>query len=68
MLDDTLVELEAATLDHLGAARMAAVEHGNVVLLGHRIHGVHEAEEVLLDINVLLSVCRKQDVMPGLKT
>ena len=46
---------------------MAAVEDGHVVALGYGIDGVEEAQEVLLGVDVLLAVCRQQDVLTFLE-
>ena len=56
MLDDTLVELEAAGCKAVAAARMTAVEDGHVVLLCHLVDGGEEGEEVLLGVDVLFAV------------
>ena len=42
---------------------MAAVEDGHIVLLGHLVDGVEEAQEVLLRVDVLLAVGAQQDVL-----
>ena len=63
MLDDALVELEAACLQAFAAAGVAAVEDGHVVLLGHLVDGVEQAQEVLLSVYVLLAMCAQQDVL-----
>ena len=63
VLDDTWVELEATRLETLATTRMAAIKDGHVVLLGHLVDGCEETQEVLLCINVLLSVGAQQDVL-----
>lgn len=55
--DDALIELEAALLDALAAARVAAVQNGYVVLVGHGVHGIEQALEVSLGVDVLLAMC-----------
>ena len=47
---------------------VAAVEDGHVVLLGHLINGVEEAEEVLLRVDVFLAVGGEKDVLAFFKT
>ena len=63
MLDDALIELETACLQAFAAAGMAGVEDGHIVLLGHLVDGVEQAQEVLLGVNVLLAVGAQQDVL-----
>ena len=63
VLDHPLVQLEAGLLQTLFAAGMAAVQHGQVVLLRHFIDGRKEAYEVLLRVDVLLPVGGKQNVL-----
>ena len=60
--DHALVQLKAALLDALAAARMAAVQYGHSVLLRHCVHGREQADEVLLGVDVLLAVGAEQDV------
>lgn len=62
VLDDTPVKLEAASLKTLSGSRMAAVEDWHIILLGHLVDCVEEAEEILLSINVLLTVSAEEDV------
>ena len=63
VLDHPLVQLEAGLLQTLFAAGMAAVQHGQVVLLRHFIDGRKEAYEVLLRVDVLLPVGGEQNVL-----
>ena len=63
VLDHPLVQLEAGLLQTLFAARMAAVQHGHVVLLRHLVDGSKEAYEVLLRVDVFLPVGGKQNVL-----
>ena len=63
VLDDALVQLEAAGLQALAAAGVAAVEDGHVVLLGHLVDGGEQAQEVLLGVNILLAVGAEKDVL-----
>lgn len=62
--DDARIEPEAALLQFLARARMAAVEDRHVVLFRDGVDGVEEAEEVLLRVDVLLAVGREKDVFP----
>ena len=62
VLDDALIELEAAGLQAFAAAGVAGVQDGHVVLLGHLVDGIEQAQEVLLGVNVLLAVGAQQDV------
>ena len=68
VLDDALVELESAGFEALAGARMATVEDGHVVLLGHLVDGIEERQEVLLGVNVLLAVGGQQDIFPLFKS
>lgn len=63
VLDDTWVQLEATRLKTLAATRMTAVEDRHVVLLSHGVDGVEETEEVLLRIDVLLSMRAQQYIL-----
>ena len=47
---------------------MATVKDRHIVLLCHLIDGGEEAQEVLLSINILLTVCREEDVLTLLQT
>ena len=67
MLDDALVELKAALLQPLAAARMAGVEDRHIVLFGHLVDGSKERGEVLLGVDILLTVGGEQDVFAFLK-
>ena len=68
VLDDARVKLESRSLQTLAGARVAAVEDGHIVLLGHRIDGGEEREEVLLGINVFLTVGGEKNVATFLQT
>ena len=68
VLDDALVELEAAGGKAVAAARVARVEDGHVVLLGHAVDGGEEAQEVLLGVDVFFAVGGEQDIAPFLQT
>ena len=59
VLDHAGVKLEAALLQALAAARVAAVEDGHVVALGHAVDGGEEALEVALGVDILLAVGRE---------
>ena len=61
--DYARIEFEAALLQALAAARMAAVEDGHVVALGDGVDGVEEAQEVFLGVDVFLAVGAQQDVL-----
>ena len=63
VLDHPLVQLESGLLQTLPTARMAAVEHGHVILLRHFIDGRKEAYKVLLRVDILLPVGGKQNVL-----
>ena len=56
------VEFESALFKAFARARMAAVEDGHVVLLGHGVDGVEERQEVLLGVNILLAMSRQQNI------
>ena len=62
VLDDARVELEAGGRQALAGAGVAGVQDRHVVLLGHRVDGIEQTQEVLLRVDVLLSVCAQQDV------
>ena len=62
MLDDALVELEAAGCKAVARTRMAAVEDRHIVFLCHFVDGIEEREEVLLCVDILFSVGREQDI------
>lgn len=64
---DTFVKFEAGCFETLAAAGMTAIKNGHVVFLSHGVDGVEEGEEILLGVNVLLTVCRQQDVFPFLE-
>ena len=61
--DDTRVELEAARLQPLPGARVAAVEDGHVILRRHLVDGIEQAQEVLFRVDVLLAVGAQEDVL-----
>ena len=67
VLDDAGVELEAGGLQALAGARVATVQNRHVVLLCHLVNRVEEREEVLLRVDVLLTVGAEQDVLPLLQ-
>lgn len=56
------VKFESCSLEPVARARMATVEDGHVVLLGHCIYRIEKAEEIFLRIDVLLPVGRQQYV------
>ena len=47
---------------------MAAVEDGHVVLPGHRIDCIEEAQEVLFGVDVLLAMGGQKDILPFLES
>ena len=67
MLDYARIELEPGGLEALPAARMAAVQDGHIVLLGHLIDGNKERQEVLLRVDVLLAMGAQEDILPLLQ-
>ena len=62
MLDDALVELETAGCKTIARTRVATVENRHVVFLCHFVDGIEEREEVLLCVDILLTVGREQDI------
>lgn len=50
------IKLEARGLKTVAAAGMAAVENRHVILFGHCVDRIEEAEEVLLRVDVLFAV------------
>ena len=60
--DDALIKLEAALVKSVSASRMAGVENGHIVLFCDAVDGTEEREEVLLGIDIFLSVCREEYV------
>ena len=68
MLDYTRVKLEAACCKAVARAWVAAVENRHIVFLCHFVDGVEERHEVLLCVDILLAVGRKEDVFAFLKT
>ena len=58
VLDDTFVQLEAAGLQTLAAARMAGIENRHIVFLSHLVNSREEAQEILFGIDILLAVSR----------
>ena len=68
VLDDALIKLESFLFDHFLRARMAAVEHRHIVGACHLIYCIHQREEILLDVNVLLSMSREENVFALLQS
>ena len=68
MLDYPWVKLEAAGCEAVAAARVAAVEDWHIVFLSHRVDGVEQAQEVLLCVDVFLTVSAQQDVAAFFQT
>ena len=61
--NDARIELEAARLQPLPGARVAAVEDGHIILRRHLVDGIEETQEVLLRVDVLLAVRAQEDVL-----
>ena len=62
VLDYARIKLEAGGRQTLAGAGVAGVQDRHVVLLGHGVDGVEQAQEVLLRVDVLLTVSAQQDV------
>ena len=75
MLDDARVQLDPSTglrirqggLQPFTGARVAAVEDGHVILLGHLVDGVEQGQEVLFRVDVLFPMGAQEDVLPLLQ-
>ena len=63
VLNHARVELEAGGFQPLPGARVAGVEDRHIVLRGHLVDGVEEAQEVLFGVDVLLAVGAQEDVL-----
>ena len=63
VLNDSLIKLETTGFEALAAAGMATVEDGHVVFLSHGVDGIEEAEEVLLRVDVFLTMRTEQYVL-----
>lgn len=50
------IKLKSGSLKAVAAAGMAAVENRHIILLGHCVDRIEEAEEVLLRVDVLFAV------------
>ena len=76
VLDDAAVETDPSLwlrmtggqLQALAAARVAGIQDGHIVLLGHLVDGVEEAEEVLFGVDVFLAVGAQKNVFSLLET
>ena len=68
LTDDTWVEDEAALLKAVTAAWVAAVEDRHVVFFCHFVDGCEKADEVLLGVDILLSMSTQQNIPSFLKT
>ena len=68
VLDDTLVKHEAALLQTLPAAGMTGVKDGHIVLFGHFVDCSEQRGDVLLCVDVLLTVGREQDILSLFQT
>ena len=62
------VELKARGLEPVAAARMAAVKDWHIVLLGHGVYRIKEAQEVFLSVDVLLAVGAEENIMSFLQS
>ena len=62
VLDDAPIELEAGGGEAVARARVAAVEDGHIVFLGHTVDGVEEGAEVGVSVDVFLAVGAQEDV------
>ena len=62
------IKLKPGSLKTVAAAGMAAVENRHVILLGHSVDRIKEAEEVLFRVDVLFAVSAQQDVVSLLQT
>ena len=67
VLDDAGVEFEAGGFEALAGAWVAGVQDWHVVLLRHLVDSIKQRQEVLLRVDVLLAVSRKQDILTLLK-
>ena len=68
VLDDTLVKHEAALLQTLAATGMAGVKDGHIILLRHLINCIEQGSEVLLRVDILFPMGRKQDILSLFQT
>lgn len=68
MLYHAAIEFEAGLLKTFAAAWMAAVENRHVVLLSDGVDGIEKREEVLLGVNIFLTVCAEQYILAFFKT
>ena len=62
VLNHTSVELKTAALQLLSAARVAGVQNGHIIRFRHFVDCGKQTFEVPLGIDVLLAVCRKQNI------
>ena len=67
VLNDARVQLEARSLQALAGTRMAGIQNGHIVLLGHLVDGVKQRQKVLLGVDVLLAVGAQKNVLSFLK-
>ena len=63
VLDDARVQLEAGGLKALAGTGMAGIQDRHIVLLCHLVDSVEQRQEVLLSVDVLLTMSRKQNVL-----
>ena len=67
VLDDARVKLEAAGLQALARARVAAIENRHIILLRHLVDCVEKRQEVLLRVDILLAMGAQKNVLPFLQ-
>lgn len=68
MLNYTRIELEATGCETIAAAWVATVEDRHIVFLCHSIDGIEKTQEVLLGVNVFLTVSAEEDVFALLQS
>ena len=68
LADHARIEDKAAFLKTITAAWVAAVENRHVVFLCHLVDRSEERDEVLLCVDVFLSMCTQQNIFSFLKT
>ena len=56
MLDDALVELETTGCKAVATAGVTTVKNRHVVLLCHFVDGIEKREEILLCVDILLTM------------
>ena len=56
VLNHARIQFESACLQALARAGMAGIQNRHIVLLGHLVDCIKEAQEVLLGVDILLAV------------